>query len=431
MFTGIERDITAGFEEVKKMIDSMVTYNGRDIPEEDRVFAASGRARAAAESRGRDAVINATVGALYDDSGELVVMKTVDRELHRLSARDFAEYAPIAGVPGFRKAVIRAALGNYEAKSFVEAVATPGGTASISNAVANYSCPGDRILTHSWHWGPYRSIAENQGRSLEYFTMFDEQGRFNTADFDYKVKKLLRNQEHLLIIINTPANNPTGYSLSMEDWRAVRETLDEVAMDKRVTLVADAAYIDFAGEPEETREFLSVLDNLRANILPIIAYSASKTFTMYGFRCAAMVCLAHSPEVAAEFVRACSYTARALWSNSPRAPQTVIERIYADPELLKETDEERAVYRNMLLERGKAFDEAAAACGLKILPFRAGFFVTIPYTDPDSLCAALEAKDIYPIPVGGGIRISVASVTAEKCSRLPSVIKAAMDSIQN
>ena len=108
-------------------------------------------------------------------------------------------------------------------------------------------------------------------RGLECFEMFDEEGCFNIADLDYKVKKLTRNQEHLVIILNTPANNPTGYTLTMDDWYAVKKTLDEVPLEKKIALVLDVAYIDDAGEPDEGREFYSVLDNLRAYILPIIA----------------------------------------------------------------------------------------------------------------------------------------------------------------
>lgn len=318
--------------EPEMKITSMAAFNGRDIPERDRNFTAVGNAKAAIAKKGKDAVVNATVGALYDDDANLVVLDSVARTFRELSGTDFAEYAPIAGTPGFREAVRKAAFGSYEPKSYVGIVATPGGTGSISNAVDNYSCPGDRILTHNWYWGPYGNIASEQGKSLETFEMFDEEGRFNIADFEYKVSKLLRNQEHLVIILNTPASNPTGYSLSMDDWYGVKRVLDGVDLEKKVTLIIDAAYIDFAGEMDEVRAFLPVIDNLRGNILPVIAYSASKTFTMYGARCAAMLCLAHTPEVAAEFEKVCSFFARTAWSNSPRAPQTVIEKIYSDPE---------------------------------------------------------------------------------------------------
>ena len=406
---------------------SMVAYNGREIPKEDKVFAASGKALDAVSKYGPAEVINATVGALYDDEGQLLVLWSVDKVIRELEPKDYAAYAPIAGTPGFRKAILKAALGGFEPKSYVCAVGTPGGTAAIRNAIANYSCPGDRILTHSWHWAPYKSIAAEMFRGIEHFEMFDEEGRFNTEDFDYKVKKLTRNQEHLVIILNTPANNPTGYALTMDDWYAVKKTLDEVPLEKKIALVLDVAYIDFAGEPEEVRRFFGVVDNLRSNILPIIAYSASKTFTLYGGRCAAMICFAHSPEVAEEFEKVNSYSSRATWSNPPRAPQEVIERIYADESLLAEVEAERANAREMLLARGRAFEEEATKCGLKTVPFSAGFFVTIPCADPDGLCEKLSEKNVFLIPFDGGVRVSIAASSEEKCRRLPALIKAAMD----
>lgn len=410
-------------EENREMITSMATFNGRDIPEEDRNFAASGRAKAAIAVKGKDAVVNATVGALYDDEAELVVFDSVEKTMKSLSGKDFAEYAPIAGTPGFKDAIRKAAFGSFEPHSFVRVVAAPGGTGAIRTAVDNYSCPGDRVLTHNWYWGPYKQIAAEQGKSVETFEMFDAEGRFNIIDFEYKVSKLLRNQEHLVIILNTPAGNPTGYSLSDEDWYGIKRVLDGVSLEKKIALVCDTAYIDFAGEEADTRSFLRIIDNLRANILPIIAYSASKTFTMYGARCGAMICLAHSPEVADEFEKICTFAARTTWSNAPRAPQTVIEKIYNDPQLLAETNEERRQWREKLLARGKAFESAARECGLEIVPFSAGFFVTIPDKDPDRLCAALGERDIFLIPVYGGVRVSVAAISETKCRILPALIK--------
>ena len=408
---------------------SMAAFNGREIPEGDKAFTASEKAQAAIKKYGKADVINATVGALYDDDGELVVFRSVDKVMKSLEPKDYATYGPIAGTPEFKKAILKTAFGDYEPKSFTCVVAAPGGTAAIRNAVANYSCPGDRILTHSWHWAPYKSIAGELYRGTEYFEMFDEKGRFNTADFDYKVKKLTRNQERLVVIINTPAGNPTGYSLSMEDWYAVKKTLDEVPSDKKVALVVDAAYIDYAGEPDEVRAFFAVIDNLRSNILPIIAFSASKTFTLYGARCAAMICLAHSPEVAEEFGKINSFSARATWSNPPRAPQEVIERIFADESLMTEVESERAKAREMILARGKAFEEEAAKCGLETVPFSAGFFVMVPCDDPDRLCDKLGEKNIFLIPFDKGARVSVAAISEEKCRKLPAIIKETMEKI--
>ena len=142
-----------------------------------------------------------------------------------------------------------------------------------------------------------------------------------------------------------------------------------------------------------------------------------------------MICLAHSPEVAEEFDRVNSFSARNTWSNSPRAPQETIAKIYEDPELLKEVEDERAAARDMLLARGRGFEEEAKKCGLEIVPFTAGFFVTVPCEDPDGLCEALEKKKVFLIPLSAGVRVSIASSSEEKCRRLPHIIKETMDEL--
>ena len=80
-----------------------VKENGRTIPVADKVFALSGRAKAAIAAKGKDAVVNATVGALLDDNGDLVVMSSVAEAIRTLTPADYAEYAPITGTPAFKE----------------------------------------------------------------------------------------------------------------------------------------------------------------------------------------------------------------------------------------------------------------------------------------------------------------------------------------
>ena len=47
---------------------------------------------------------------------------------------------------------------------------------------------------------------------------------------------------------------------------------------KAIALVVDAAYIDFAGDEEKCREFLPKLETMPENVLPMVAYSLSKTY---------------------------------------------------------------------------------------------------------------------------------------------------------
>ena len=408
-----------------------VRENGRTIPKEDKIFAISNRAKEAIAKYGKDNVINGTVGALYDDEGKLIVLKSVDRVFKSLTPDEYAPYAPIGGTPEFKEAIKKAAFGSYEPKGFTEAVATPGGTGGIRNTVSNFSVPGDRVLVADWFWAPYKTICQEIGREIQNFKFFEEEGKFNIADFKENVLELLELQESLVIIINSPAHNPTGYSLSVSDWRNIKAIFEKTPQDKHVALFVDAAYIDFAGDEEQYRQFLPVLDEMPENVLPIVGYSASKTFTMYGMRCGAMICIAKTPAIAKEFKQACEFSSRGSWSNCNRAPQTIIAKIFSDPELKKMVDEERAEYRDMLIRRGRAFEKAAKECGLEMVPFDAGFFASVPMPNPDEVSAELEKENIFLVPLAKGIRTSVASVPEDKCALIPQRIKACMEKLAN
>lgn len=401
--------------------------NGRTIPQEDKIFGISNRAKKRIAEKGAEQVINATIGSLLDDRGELVVLSSVAAVFKQLSPKDYADYAPIGGIAPFKEAVQKAAFGAHQPEGFIEAVATPGGTGALRNVISNYSAAGDKVLTSDWHWAPYNTIAGELGRSIETFTFFTAQRNFHAEAFRQKVMQLLDIQESLVIIMNTPAHNPTGYSLTLSDWDQVVDVLCEGAKrGKAIALVIDAAYIDFAGDEEEYRRFLPKLAMLPENVLPIMAYSLSKTFTLYGTRCGAMICIAKTKAIADEFKRVCEYSSRGSWSNSAKVAQVILSKIYSDPALLEKVDKERAHYRDMLLARGRAFEAEAQSVGLETVPFDAGFFLSIPCDNPDEISAKLEQEDVFIVPLAKGLRVSVASISEEKCRKLPALIKAAM-----
>ena len=76
--------------EIKTLeVNNMAEYilargNGRHIPHEDKIFGISNRAKAMIAEKGADKVINATIGSLLDDNGNLVVLSSVD-EVFKLS----------------------------------------------------------------------------------------------------------------------------------------------------------------------------------------------------------------------------------------------------------------------------------------------------------------------------------------------------------
>src|SRR5262249_17362719 len=139
-------------------------------------------------------IINATVGALLDDEGRLAVLPTMADAFRAVPAEVSAGYAPIAGPDDFRRAVIHDLLGDRRAAADAIAVATPGGSGAIRLAFANFLEPGQALLPSSFYWGPYKTLADDAGRKLETFRMFDERGRLDTADFKRQLVRQLDTQ---------------------------------------------------------------------------------------------------------------------------------------------------------------------------------------------------------------------------------------------
>ena len=82
--------------EIKTLeVNNMAEYilargNGRHIPHEDKIFGISNRAKAMIAEKGADKVINATIGSLLDDNGNLVVLSSVDEVFKHLSPAEFS-----------------------------------------------------------------------------------------------------------------------------------------------------------------------------------------------------------------------------------------------------------------------------------------------------------------------------------------------------
>lgn len=393
----------------------------------DQIFKANSEAQQAAKKYGKASVINASVGALLDDEGKLSVMPTVIDTLRNLEAEDYAAYAPIAGLPDFLESVKKAAFRDSIPQGYMEAVATPGGTGAIRHTVWNYSEYGDTVLTADWYWGPYKTIAEEHGRKLDTFSLFDENFKFNVASLGEKVGEILGRQKRVVILLNSPANNPTGYNLSENEWDQVVSMLKHYAenMENKIILFIDIAYIDFAGEASEARKFMTKLQNLPKNILTVIAFSMSKGYTLYGMRSGAMICISSDEGVAKEFRAACEYSNRGVWSNGTRPAMVLLSKIYSDNSLFEKVEAERELLRKMLNRRSAAFLEECAKVDLTICPYKTGFFISIPCSNSKDAVERLKKDNIFAVSIQKGIRFAVCSVSEEKCRIAPaSIVKA-------
>lgn len=398
----------------------------------DAIFGASAVAQKAAAQYGAEKVTNATIGAIIDDDEKLACIPTMENVFRSLPMSDIIAYAPISGLPGYLDTVVDLTFADQRPDGYYVAVATAGGTGAVHHAIANYSEIGDKVLTCDWFWGPYNALCHEQGRELTTYQLFDENQNFNIADFTQKVGGLLKTQSSLLIIINTPAHNPTGYSLSEEDWAQVLDVCKTEIKNgnKKVSILVDIAYIDYAGEKNEARKFMKQFSNLPDNLFIMFAFSMSKGYTMYGQRTGAIIGLSANKEIVDEFATVSKYTSRATWSNINRGAMTVLTKIQQDAALLKQFEAEREALYQKIRERGAIFMKETAECGLNALPYKAGFFLSIPANDPAAVCDKLQEDLIFAVPLKKGVRVALCAVPAAKMYGMAQKIKNAWEAVK-
>lgn len=396
----------------------------------DVIFQAGAAVRQAISQYGKDAVVNGTLGSFADDDGKVVCLPVVEKLFRSLPMSDFVCYAQPVGLPGYKEAVINDVFCDQRPDGFVDAVASAGGTGAVHMAIANYSEPGDAVLTADWRWDAYGVLCSEIGRTLQTFSLFDEQRHFNVPQFHGAVENLCSKQDSLLIILNTPAHNPTGFSLSDEDWDAVIDIVVAYAKTgKKMTILVDIAYIAYAGEKNEVRSFMKKFAGLPDNVLILFAFSMSKGYTLYGQRTGALVALSASNRVIEEFHNVATYSARAAWSNVNRGAMTMLTTIQNDATLQHELDVQQQLVFNTIRQRADIFMREATECNLPALPYHSGFFISIPTTKSAAICDKLHDDLVYAGPLAMGVRFAVCGVAADKISGVAAKMKKAFDAV--
>ncbi len=389
-------------------------------PGDDPIFALNAEAkRQKAEGK---AVINATVGALLDDEGRLATLPTVAEALREVPSAVAMGYAPIAGSPEFLRAVVADTLGETERQAV--AVATPGGTGALRHAIANFLDRGHALLTSSFYWGPYKTLADEADRALDTHRTFDDRGAFDVADLDRKLGEHLAKQGRALVFLNTPCHNPTGYSLDDAECAALGEVLARRSAEGAITVLLDAAYAHYGDRG--TGGVLRALRAVADRVMVLVAWSASKSYTLYGGRVGALLALVPNEAERKRVDAALTYSCRGTWSNCNALGMAAVTRVLTEPALAARVTAERGALVELLGKRVAAWNQLAKPAGIAYPRYDGGFFTTVLCDKAPERAKALRERGVFVVPQEGALRVALCSVAERDVPRLVSEVAAAL-----
>ncbi len=288
--------------------------------------------------------IDLGVGVYKDATGLTPVMRAVKAAERRLvETQETKTYTSLAGDPAFADAMIGLVLGDAVARDRVAAVATPGGTGAIRQALEliRLAAPQATVWLSNPTWPNHPSIIRYLGMKMAEYRYFDEATR--GVDFASMMADLAQVAAGDVVLLHGCCHNPTGANLDAAQWA---EVIAALRARGAVPLV-DLAYQGFGdgldADAAATRAVAAGFDEC------LIATSCSKNFGIYRERTGLLIAVTRGAAEHRTTQGTLAFLNRQNFSFPPDHGARVVTMILTDPVLRADWEAELDAVRAGML----------------------------------------------------------------------------------
>jgi aromatic-amino-acid transaminase len=220
--------------------------------------------------------IDLGVGVYKDPTGLTPVMRAVKAAERRIwETQETKTYTGLAGDPAFAEAMIGLVLAGAVPRERIAAVATPGGTGAIRQALEliRLAAPDATVWLSAPTWPNHPSIVRYLGMRMAEYRYFDDTTR--DVDFAGLMADLGQVAAGDVVLLHGCCHNPTGANLTQEQWH---EVIALLAARGAVPFV-DIAYQGFGDGLDSDAWATRAVASGSGECL--IAVSCSKNFGIY------------------------------------------------------------------------------------------------------------------------------------------------------
>ncbi|WP_400085748.1 aromatic amino acid transaminase [Yoonia sp. R78084] len=360
------------------------------------------------------------VGVYKDATGNTPVMRAVKEAERRIVADQTTKaYTGLAGDPEFSAVMKDLVLGDSVPNERVAAIATPGGTGAIRQALEliRLAAPKATVWLSNPTWPNHPSIIKYLGMKMAEYRYFDNDTR--GVDFDGMIADLEKVAEGDVVLLHGCCHNPTGANLTYGQMEQVIGLMRK----KGAVPFVDIAYQGFgdglADDAKATRQIASSFENC------LIAASCSKNFGIYRERTGILMAVTKDADQQALTQQNLSFLNRQNYSFPPDHGARVVTTILKDPALRAEWEAELEETRNgMLALRQQLADELKRLTNSDRFDFLAhhrGMFSRLG-TTPEVVEKLRADHGIYMV---SDSRMNIAGLNAETVPVLARAIVAA------
>ncbi len=349
-------------------------------------------------------VVNGSSGTLYYENGEIVSYKEADNYLIS-NFNKFLSYGPQLGPKeykdGFLSRIFEEDLLKIKENKNIAFVASSGGTEALFMAFKSLA-KTHTVLLPSIRWPNYDTICEEANIKFEIFNFFTKDFKFDFLDLENKIKKI---NNKILLMINDPCNNPTGFNFTSEDYDELFALINKY--NDKITLFLDLAYLDYSSS---RKMIVKKIVNAPIKTPLYLAISASKSFGYYGLRMGALIIL-YSKNEEDIYLENYKKIVRGTISSSNHLANGGLGLFFKDENGVKKVKEEIFSQTERLLKIGEGVKEILKEKNIKFYPYSSGFYITFIKEDAPSYLSYLESKNIFFTLINENtIRIAICSL---------------------
>ncbi len=372
-------------------------------------------------------VINASTGVFLDEAHKLGHVALISDSLTN-HINDKLSYSGVYGDLGYLDSVM-----HFIFKDKVKDIskfyypfigASLGGTGALSIAFNLFQDEGENVLLPDIMWTNYMLVAKKAKLSVLKYSMFNDEGAFNLESVRKTIQESKKLHDRVLLVINDPCHNPTGYCISEDEYNKLFEILDEEGKDCELSVLFDIAYSSFYYIPGTKWALLDKLLEKKHEFLPLIAFSCSKVFGLYGLRVGALIALAEDENQKQEIKLAFGAQARGTYSVPNSATQYCVSQVLSDEKKVEEL--EKQIFENTLelSRRSKVLIESLEKNKIDHYPYRCGFFVTLKIEEAERVASEMKKEHMYVVPITEhSIRLAISGMTEAEIVELVDELK--------
>ncbi len=358
-----------------------------------------------AEAKEKAHKYNATIGMAME-KGHTMHLRSVMAMIDGLKPEEALTYAPSFGIMPLRSAwkdeMIRKnpSLGGENISLPVVTNAITHGMSVIADMWVD---PGDAIILPDKMWGNYNMIfAVRRGAKIVNFSLFDGDRNFNIEAFEKCLHTEAKKRDKIIVILNFP-NNPTGYTITLQEGDKIADILGDLAQKgTNVLALTDDAYFGLFYEDAVLKESIFTrLVGRNPRLMAVKLDGATKENYVWGLRVGFITygsCLnGDYGTVYDALERKTAGAVRGSISNASHLGQSIILKSLQAGTYLAEKEEKFQIMKERALEVKRVLADRKYDSAWDVYPFNSGYFMCLRIRSVDAEELRVHLLDEYGV----------------------------------